>query len=155
MIGNLSKENVMKKERGWMMCLILAGVISVSGCKDDNTQPHSDSPYLGTWKGTTAVGDSLKFTLSDVDGKAMVTAYDVKVRLDIGGGNFISQGLSGTNSAGYGEVADSKVSFTVEPVTVNATFKSATQLEGTYSGELQLSQAPLEIKGSFTATKVR
>jgi hypothetical protein len=131
--------------------LSLLGVAMLAACGGKEVAPTVDSPYLGVWRGTTSAGDSLKFTIEGVQGKAMLTGYDVNVRVMLLG-NELTTNQKGTNSNGYGEVIGNKVNFRIEPIEVEATFTSPTTLTGAYQGELAMG-APVKVEGTFTAVK--
>ncbi|MBB5286216.1 hypothetical protein HNQ92_004376 [Rhabdobacter roseus] len=143
----------MKNLRITGLLVLIVAAVAVS-CKDDEGTPSPPSPYVGVWRGVTTVGDSLRFTISNVAGEARLTAYSVNIRYNFGGST-LTTNQSGTNSEGYATIRDEKLNFRVEPVDVEATFRSATELEGTYSGELlgPGSANPERIEGTFTATK--
>ncbi|GAB3173449.1 hypothetical protein [Telluribacter humicola] len=134
--------------------LLLLCVSLITGCKK-NGEPIDPlvepSPYIGLWAGTTNAGDSLKFTVSDVQGKIMLTGYDVDVKMKYNGNN-ITIKQKETNSSGYAEVVDSKVSYKLNGIDINFNFTSPTTLVGAYKGEFPM-PTPTVIEGTFTAKK--
>ncbi|HEV7350743.1 hypothetical protein [Telluribacter sp.] len=140
----------MKQVKLLAVLLLFCSTVFI-GCKKDDVDPVEESPYVGIWKGTTNSGDSLRFTISDVQGKPMLTSYDVNVRVNYAGTQ-LTTNQKGTNSNGYSEVIGDKIEFKIDPVAVAGTFTSTTTLEGTYKGEVAV-PAPGTIQGTFTAKK--
>ncbi|WP_247231261.1 hypothetical protein [Telluribacter sp. SYSU D00476] len=136
-----------------LAALLLLCACLFIGCKKngDPVVPVETSPYIGLWAGTTNAGDSLKFTVSDVQGKIMLTGYDVDVRMKYNGKD-ITIKQKETNSAGYAEVVDSKISYKLNGIEINFNFTSPTTLVGAYRGEVPM-PSPTVIEGTFIAKK--
>lgn len=142
----------MKHFNSLAVLLLLCACLFI-GCKKNGEPvlPVEPSPFIGLWAGTTNTGDSLKFTVSDVQGKIMLTGYDVNVRMKYNGKDVTIQQKE-NNPVGYAEVVDSKISYKLNAIDINFNFTSPTTLEGSYKGQVPIPN-PTLIEGTFTAKK--
>ena len=113
------------KNQPYFILILIFGMIYLLGCSDDSnpTSPSPDLQYVGSWSGI-AVQDSLNIKIENVNNKAQVTYFYIKVVINIT--DTATRWRS--NTSGLAEVTSDKFLFSEDDIQLDGTFTSQNSL---------------------------
>ena len=136
---------------------VLFIILGVWGCSSDNpVNPAVVPAYIGVYQGTTSVGDSVSFTVSNIGGTAFVTSYFLSYSYFSGGSSTYGTKRE-TKTEGITKLIDSAFEISLGTNTeekFTGTFSDDTKLNGTYKFDSQETVSPVTyVSGSFALNK--
>jgi hypothetical protein len=138
-----------------LIIAVLFIIFGVWGCSSDNpVNPPAVPAYVGVYQGTTSVGDSVSFTVSNVNGTAFVTSYFLSYSL-YSSGTSTNGTKRETKSEGIAKVNNNAFEISLGTPTdenFTGTFSDDTKLNGTYKFQETISPVTY-VHGSFSLNK--